>query len=406
MRLTLRSILKTIALSLLAVIAFAAITSAQTISVFYNFCSQSNCTDGSSPYASVIADSSGNLYGTTSAGGAYGQGTLFKINSAGHETVLYSFCVQTNCTDGSQPMGDLTRDSAGNFYGTTAYGGTQDSGTVFKLSHTGQETVLYNFCSTTACADGKTPEAGLILDSRGNLYGTTAAGGSANDGVVFKLTSSGQESTLYSFCSQANCVDGAFPEGDLVLQGGNLYGLAYSGGALGWGVVFEFAFGREMVLYNFNYTDGAFPQTGLSMDQNNGNIYVTVGHGGLGVVHDCGYNGCGTLIKLDSANQLTLLHDFCSVSSMYICQDGRYPLSTLYIDQQGNLFGTTGGGGITTDCGTVFEYTAQGALTTTSFSCTNGDAPLGRLVSVKGNLYGVTEVGGSNNSGVVFKFIP
>jgi uncharacterized repeat protein (TIGR03803 family) len=169
--------------------------------VLYNFCSAANCTDGSVPTAGLIQDAAGNLYGTTQSGGANsdadfgaGGGTVFKLDSTGHETVLYSFCSAANCADGETPAAGLIQDSVGNLYGTTVHGGTPlldclggNCGTVFKLDNTGLETVLYNFCSASICADGQHPFAGLIQDASGNLYSTTQGGGLTGGGTVFKL---------------------------------------------------------------------------------------------------------------------------------------------------------------------------------------------------------------------------
>jgi uncharacterized repeat protein (TIGR03803 family) len=191
--------------------------------------------DGANPYASVIRDSAGNLYGTTEGGGSgigfAGAGVVFKVNTAGQEAVLYTF---TGGTDGAYPLGGVIRDSTGNLYGTTA-GGGMGYGVVYKLDvASGQETVLYSF---TGGADGANPEAGVILDSAGNLYGTTYGGGTGY-GVVYKLdVASGQEAVLYSFTGET---DGAKPEAGVILDlAGNLYGTTSSGGADSGGVVFK-----------------------------------------------------------------------------------------------------------------------------------------------------------------------
>ena len=171
----------------------------------YRFCSQSNCADGATPYAGLIMDGAGNLYGTTLGNGTINQGVVFQLTpdqtgTAWTETVLYRFCSQTNCADGAYPEAGLIMDEAGNLYGTTYYGGIGGSGVVFRLTpdQTGTawtETVLYSFCSQTDCADGATPSAGLIMDRAGNLYGTTAFGGIFagllnGHGVVFALNAS------------------------------------------------------------------------------------------------------------------------------------------------------------------------------------------------------------------------
>jgi uncharacterized repeat protein (TIGR03803 family) len=191
------------------------------------------------PSAELIMDAAANLYGTTYHGGTSGGGVVFKLAPDGTETVLYSFCSQFNCADGDHPSAGLIMDGAGNLYGTTYYGGTSGGGVVFKLAPDGTETVLYSFCSQSNCADGSDPEAGLIMDGAGNLYGTTSDGGGTFGGVVFKLAPDGTETVLYSFCSQSGCADGSYPEAGLIMDGaGNLYGTTLGGGTSGTGVVF------------------------------------------------------------------------------------------------------------------------------------------------------------------------
>jgi uncharacterized repeat protein (TIGR03803 family) len=205
---------------------------AQTESVFYSFCAQNNCTDGENPYAGLVFDQKGNLYGTTYTGGAYDEcsgnencGVVFKLTPKGKETVLYTFCAQTNCTDGENPYAGLVFDQKGNLYGTTVNGGAHGVGVVFKLTPEGKETVLYSFCAQDNCPDGYGSSAGLVLDQEGKLYGATLYGGPYGGGVVFKLTPEGKETVLHSFCQQGYpCSDGAAPQAGLVFdQKGNLY---------------------------------------------------------------------------------------------------------------------------------------------------------------------------------------
>jgi uncharacterized repeat protein (TIGR03803 family) len=202
---------------------------AQTYTVLHRFAGA----DGHNPseYGHLIEDSAGDLYGTTSGGGASGLGVVFMLNKTG-ETVLHSF---TGGADGRAPYAGLTQDSAGNLYGTTFGGGASGLGVVFKLNKTG-ETVLYSF----TIADGANPYAGLTRDSAGNLYGTTSAGGASNSGVVFKLDTTGTETVLHSFTGGA---DGAKPSAGMIQDSaGNLYGTTYYGGSgrtsSGNGVVF------------------------------------------------------------------------------------------------------------------------------------------------------------------------
>jgi len=190
------------------------LTPAQTETVLYSFGSQSD--DGSYPNAGLVFDKKGNLYGTTWQGGAYGQGTVFEITSAGTEEVLHSFGGQSG--DGADPSwAGLVFDKKGNLYGVTGDGGAYDEGTVFEVTPAGIETVLYSFGSQAG--DGAGPAAGLIIDKEGNLYGTTSSNSGSGCyydgfpcGTVFKVTSAGEESVLYSFCSQPYCADGAKPQ--------------------------------------------------------------------------------------------------------------------------------------------------------------------------------------------------
>jgi uncharacterized repeat protein (TIGR03803 family) len=216
-----------------------------TETVLHSFCSQTGCADGANPEgAGLVMDADGNLYGTTAWGGSTAPGgVIFKLAPDGTYTVLYRFCQQSFCADGYRPHAGLIIDAAGNLYGTTyTTGGPYYGGVVFKLAPDGTYTVLYTFCSQTGCADGGNPLAGLIMDAAGNLYGTTSEGGSttAPGGVIFKLAPDGTYTVLYNFCSQAACVDGVAPEAGLIMDAaGNLYGTTVNGGANNLGVVFK-----------------------------------------------------------------------------------------------------------------------------------------------------------------------
>lgn len=231
--------------------------------VIHNFCSRGGCLDGKFPESSLIPDQAGNLYGTTFVGGPNNQqvpggaGVAFEllINNAWSETVLYNFCQAANCLDGVAPQGNLAIDAIGNLYGITSGGGVPSKacpsgcGVIFKLVPDGADStisILHSFCSKTDCRDGSSIYEGVVLDSSGNLFGTTQFGG-GNDidqfheggGVVYELTGSSYK-VLHRFCSLANCADGANPFTDLVLgRSGNLYGTTAYGGAYGQGAVFE-----------------------------------------------------------------------------------------------------------------------------------------------------------------------
>ena len=235
-------------------------------------------TDGADPLAALVADTGGNLYGTTSSGGAYGFGTIFRITPTGKFATLYNFCSQSDCTDGSIPLTALIQATDGNFYGTTSQGGEYNSGTVFEITAGGALTTLYSFENA--------PSSGLMQATNGNFYGATGYGGTAAEGTVFEMTISGgvaTVTTLYSFCAQTNCPDGEDPSGNLMqANDGNLYGATYSGGTSNDGTIFQFDLSTNTLttLHSFEGTDGANPE-GL-VQGTNGSIYGTTSAGGLG----------------------------------------------------------------------------------------------------------------------------
>lgn len=309
------------------------LTAAGTEKILYSF---TGGADGGNPTASLIADSQGNLYGTTFNGGTSGgDGTVFRLNSAG-ESVLYRF---TGGTDGAHPRGGLVRDSQGNLYGTTGAGGQYGLGVVFKVTPGGQETVLHSFNN----ADGSGPEASLILDSQGNLYGTTAFGGiTVLFGTVFKVTTAGAFTSLYKFGGSG---DGQNPTSPLIRdEQGNLYGTTENGGAKGGGTVYKLTqSGRETILYNFTGgADGAMPEGSLVRD-GAGNLYGTTIAGGN---TNCAPS-CGVVYKLTPAGQEQVLYSFDTFS-------GAAPNAGLTPDGKGGAYGTTTHGGANF-AGTVYQ---------------------------------------------------
>jgi uncharacterized repeat protein (TIGR03803 family) len=265
---------------------------AQDFTTLYSFCSHTNCTGGSYPYAGLIQATDGNFYGTTLAGAninpdcVQGCGTVFKVTPAGVLTMLYSFCSQTNCTDGAAPYAGLIQATDGNFYGTTSGGGANFTGcqsagcgTVFKITPSGALTTLYSFCSQTNCTDGADPYAGLIQATDGNFYGTTWKGGANNKGTVFEITPTGVLTPLYSFCSQKYCTDGSYPQAGLIqATDGNFYGTTSYGEANGGGTVFEIIAGDTLyTLTDLDGTDG-YPYAGL-IQATDGNFYGTTSYG-------------------------------------------------------------------------------------------------------------------------------
>ena len=267
------------------------------LTTLYSFCAQANCTDGQQPYAGLVRGSDGNFYGTTLEGGAntgcsLGSGTcgtVFRITPGGALTTLYSFCSQHNCTDGGNPYAGLVQTNDGNFYGTTFGRGVNGYGTVFKITPSGALTSLYSFCSQTNCADGEYPQSGLVQGIDGNLYGTTPEGGGGQyhqGGTIFKITSSGTLTTLYNFCSQPNCTDGADSLAALLQStDGNFYGTTIGGGAYciqnsGCGTIFKITpSGVLITLHSFDDTDdGKAPFAGL-VHATDDNFYGTTAFG-------------------------------------------------------------------------------------------------------------------------------
>jgi uncharacterized repeat protein (TIGR03803 family) len=220
------------------------ITPSGTLNTLHSFCSRAACKDGRNPFAGLVQGTDGNLYGTTLEGGAKGFGTVFKITPSGTLTTLHSFCTQSGCPDGQFPQTGLVQATNGNLYGTTIAGGTYGDGTIFEITQSGKLTTLYNVCSQSGCPDGNYLYAGLIQATDGNLYGIMDVGGANSAGTIFKITLSGTLTTLYNFCSQSGCPDGQYPAGGLVqATDGNLYGTTADGGANGYGTVFSLSVG-------------------------------------------------------------------------------------------------------------------------------------------------------------------
>jgi uncharacterized repeat protein (TIGR03803 family) len=358
-----------------------------------------NTPDGSNPGSSLIFDTAGNLYGTTDGGGTNGFGSVFKLSPASghwHETLLYSF---SGTPDGKYPFGGLVIDSAGNLYGTTAEGGNStNSGVVFKVDPSGAESVIYSFSGT----DGSSPHDGLIFDAQGNLFGTTEFGGAYGNGAVFELMpgSGGAwtEKVLYSFID--NSGDGANPMAGLVLdKAGNLFGTTFSGGiGVGYGVVFELTRSgnnwNENLLYTFTgSSDGGAPLAGLTI--HDGNLYGTTVRGGMG-------GGVVFELKAGSGGWTeSVLYTFTGHP------DGTEPYAGVIFDKSGNAYGTTAHGGwryCTIGCGAIFKLAPKsgGGWQETVLYRFNGhgvgdgEYPSGSVLlqDPKGHLYGTASRGG------------
>jgi uncharacterized repeat protein (TIGR03803 family) len=233
------------------------LTPGGTFTTLYTFCPELGCPNGQEPYGGLALAGNGDLYGTAADGGANGSGTIFKITPGGVLTTLYSFCSQTGCTDGSGPAWGLVQANNGSLYGTTFFGGANSSlpmgnsgyGTLFEVTPSGALTTLYSFCSQAGCTDGYSSYGGLMQATDHNVYGSTYFGGANSAcvdgcGTLYRVTPSGAFSTIYNFCSQPGCTDGASPFGALVQHtNGFLFGTTYGGGANGYGTVYKLAAG-------------------------------------------------------------------------------------------------------------------------------------------------------------------
>ena len=388
---------------------------AQTYQVVYNFTGGS---DGANPIAGVTLDAAGSLYGTTSAGGRRGFGTVYRLVHSGPNWLfylVYTFLGLTqDSTDGSAPYSRVVIGPDGFLYGTTHSGGNGQGctalhgcGIVYSVRPKPgdiwvpwQETVLYQF----GIYDGSNPDYGdVVFDQAGNLYGTTRNGGVYSHGAVYKLTQSGgnwTEAVLYSFTGSP---DGASPFGGPIFDGaGNLYGTTNAGGANGWGTAYQLKPSvptwTESILHNFQGgSDGIAPTGGLVFDAS-ADLYGVTQAGGTG--------GGGTLFRLtpqsDGSWSLDPVYGFVGRLG------GQY--RTVTMDNAGNLYGTASGGGAHS-WGSVFKLTrSNGGWTYTSLheftGLADGGAPFGSLViDANGNLYGTASAGGTNGQGVVFEIM-
>jgi len=317
-----------------------------------------------------ILDAAGNLFGMEAFDGT--AGIVYEIETNGKVETLYDF---EQARGGTTATSGLIQDAAGNWYGTTVQGGgSQNAGVVYKLSPTGQETVLHSFKGESA--DGASPKTGVVMDQAGNLYGTTAAGGANNQGVVYKLTPSGKETILHSFTGGT---DGGVPNGLAIDSVGNLYGTASQGGigVSGYqGLVFELdVAGNFSVLYSFaGFPDGSAPQAGVVLDAA-GNVYGTTSSGGE--------SGDGTIFKIDANGDYSVLY-----SLSY--SDGSDPVDAPTLDAAGNLYGTCSNGGPNRG-GTLFKLDAAGNFSVlySFFGGIGLGSPLaGVVLDAAGNLYG------------------
>jgi uncharacterized repeat protein (TIGR03803 family) len=401
--------------------------------VLYSFCIEANCADGVQPEASLLMDHAGNLYGTTSHGGAGSSGTVFELTPGDKGTwthkTLYSFCSEPNCADGSSPGSNLIIDSSGSLYGIAPDGGQNNNGVAFELKPPApgkkkwHYDVGYAFCANggSPCADGFRPVGGLTYagassgapyDGVSPLFGATNFGGNSGnggngDGVLYQLRPGSKvwrQKTLQVFCSQGQCADGGEPHATLLADAqGNLFGTFNNGGPTSAhdGGIFEWDGTQDTVIYPFcsNYTDcGEVSLAPLIFDASH-YLYGTTVEGGA--------NSEGTIMFYDGAG--SVLYSFCVQDN---CSDGSAPQGGLVLDSSGNLFGTTseGGAGAYGTGGVVFRY-RDGETVLHNFcskqNCADGAYPAASLIlDGAGNLYGTTEEGGAAGGGTVFELSP
>lgn len=357
---------------------------AQTFITLHNFAGP----EGSAPNAVLVQGIDGNFYGTAFGGGSNGSGTIYKITPSGVLTTIYNFCSLSGCADGLNPQNQLILGADGAFYGTTDAGGTSTAcsggcGTVYRFKN-GILTTLHSFELT----DGETPQAGLVQGIDGNFYGTTQFGGPpTSSGTLYEITPTGDLTTLANFDDS-----GYLTYSSLILAtDGNLYGTTHTGGVNGGGTVYKLGSSGLTTLYSFNGTVGYNPSAGLA-EGTDGNFYGTTDLGGTTPFD-------GTIFKITPTGTYTTLHDFDLL-------DGSRPLTIpgMVLGTDGNFYGTTSFGGLA-GLGTIFEITPSGTLTVLGiFRGPDGELPVtGLIQGTEGAFYGTTPQGGATGLGTVFK---
>jgi uncharacterized repeat protein (TIGR03803 family) len=384
MKLTVRAIAATLVFFLLV----ANVALAQTFTTLASF----DSTKGSNPYyVSLVQGLDGNFYGTTSKDGG-GFGTVFRVTPGGTITTLHVFC-HTECSDGASPYSGLTLGTNGSFYGTTISGGTNNDGTVFKITPGGTLTTLYSFCHL--CGEGYAPIAGLVQAGNGSFYGTTISGGANGVGTIFSITPGGVLTSLHSFDLRT---DGGSPAGAKLVQAtnGSLYGVTNAGGANGFGTVYKITpAGTLTLLHSFDFAvDGANLFNNGLVQASDGNFYGTTFTGST--------NGQGSVFKMTPAGVVTMLYRFCAQPN---CIDGAGPFAELVQGTNGNLYGSTAVGGAH-DTGTIFKISPAGTLTTLySLTTDDTEGPYGALLqSTNGTFYGTLRLGPGSHMGSFFSF--
>ncbi|MDR3415693.1 MAG: hypothetical protein P4L83_05865, partial [Nevskia sp.] len=395
---------------LACLVSHAALADTGTVTTVYAFNGGISGPDGGTPTTGVVFGRDGNFYGTTTYGGS-GSGSVFKLTPAGTETILLSF----DGTNGANPS-DLIQGSDGSLYGTTYWGGPNNGyGTVYKITTDGVQTVLYNF--TNGGAAGTNPIVGLVEGTDGNFYGTTSGGGSSLGGTAFKITPSGTLTVLHSFAG----ADGTAPRKLTLGRDGNFYGAAFQGGSGGYGTVFRIApDGAFNVLYSFTGNpDGALPN-GPLLEGSDGNFYGLTQAGGSSA--NCSFYlapNCGTVYKITPDGRETVLHSFAgspndgALSDCGTCFTSAWGLVE---GTDGNFYGITLQGGsyaqqnCSAGCGTLFRITPEGEETVLhSFTGpwdppNDGWGPSGSLVETSPGVFWGTTQSGVTGWGNVFKY--
>lgn len=352
------------------------VSSGVTISNLYSF---SGAADGANPNG-LMQDTNGNFYGTTQSGGAYSSGTVFRMTPQGVVTTIYPFDDST--TGGSLPEAGLVQGLDGDLYGTTQNGGANGVGTIFKTTTNGNLTTVYSFDG----GDGAFPDAPMIVGTDGNMYGTTSSGGTDGAGEVFRLAPDGSLLQIGSF----NYTNGFNPNKLLQAPDGTFYGTSYGGGSNGDGVIFDLTTnGALNPLRSFAFFSGGYlPLAGLAQDAV-GTFFGTTFEGGA--------SGFGTVFALSPSGAVTTVYSFTGGN------DGSHPSADLIQSSDGNFYGTTSQGGAY-NAGTVFRFGSGGKIVTlATFDGYNGSNPLASLVQgADGNLYGATQNGGASGNGVIF----
>lgn len=397
-----RKTLTSIILATAAMLLFSGTTArAQTFTTLYNF---TGGPDGGGPHAGVIQDAAGNLYGNTFYGGdrkcaAGGCGVVFKMNSAGKETVVHTF---SGRDDAWQPSIPLVRSKAGDLYGTAENGAY---GAIFKIDTAGNEMLLYSFNDGSG---GCSPLQGLVWGESNTLVGTTEECGSSNYGTIFRVDSAGNLTVLHSFAGYPTDAGSPFYGHLTPDKLGNLYGVTVYGGSSkectpeGCGALYKLSRnGTLTVLHSFagGTSDGCYPMGSVVQDKA-GNLY--------GTTNQCGSQSGGIIWKVSKKGKEAVLHNFAGSPS-----DGVYPLAGVTRDSRGNLYGVTYDGGsgnncgIGVGCGTLYRLSATGRFTLLhSFDLNDGAYPLGEVLRTKRALFGTTKYGGKHYSGTVWKYTP